>query len=261
MLKGRSVLVTGSTSGIGWGIVTQFAKAGARVMFHGLEAEKEVSHLKTELVGHKAEAVEYTSADLSSESACKDLVERSRKLLGGKLDIIVNNAGIQYTARCEDYPTDKYRSILAICLDAPFFISKAALPHMYEQKWGRLIHIGSAHSHVASPNKTAYCAAKHGVLGLSRAIALESAGKGVTSNCVCPGWVRTPLVQKQVERIAAEKKISLEEAQAILVLDKHPVNEFVEPENLGAFCVFLASEPASQINGASLSMDLGWTVR
>jgi len=181
--------------------------------------------------------------------------------LDGKLDIIVNNAGIQFTAPTEKFPTDKYKAIMGVCVDAPFYISRAALPQMYERGWGRLIHIGSAHSHVASPNKSAYCAAKHGVLGLSRAIALEAAGRGVTSNTICPGWVHTPLVKKQIERISSERGISLDEAQKVLTLDKHPTNEFVEPENLGNFAVYLSTDAAGQINGAALSMDLGWTVR
>jgi 3-hydroxybutyrate dehydrogenase len=260
VLAGKCVLVTGSTSGIGWGTLKQFAKAGCRVMLHGLEKENEVSSLKQELESMSGAKVCYSNADLLREASCKQLVEETIQGLG-KLDIVVNNAGIQFTSSTQDFPTDQWNRILAVCLNAPFFISRSVLPHMYAQKWGRLIHIGSAHSLVGSPNKSAYCAAKHGVLGLSRVIALEAAGTGVTSNTICPGWVLTPLVKMQIERISKEKGISIEEASNQLVLDKHPSPDFITPEKLGSLAVYLSSDDASLMTGAALSMDAGWTTR
>lgn len=260
-LKSKCVLVTGSTSGIGYGIAKQFAKAGASVLFHGLEKESEVQNLKSELesLSNGIGKVCYANADLTSESSCTNLIKQGTNQLG-KIDILVNNAGVQFTSPTQDFPLDKWNLLLAVNLSAPFYTSRAVLPQMYQRKWGRLIHIGSAHSKVGSPNKSAYVAAKHGVLGLSRVIALETAGKGITSNCICPGWVKTPLVQQQIERIAKEKKITVEEASLDLLLEKQPSGEFVTPEKLGSFAVYLSTDDASQVTGAALSMDGGWTV-
>ena len=260
VLLGKCVLVTGSTSGIGWGTAKQFAKAGCRVMLHGLEKENEVTSLKDELGSLSKQKVSYSNANLLEEASCEKLVNDSIQSLG-KLDIVVNNAGIQFTSPTQSFPTTEWNRILAVCLNAPFFISRKVLPHMLAQKWGRLIHIGSAHSMVASPNKSAYCAAKHGVLGLSRVIALETAGSGVTSNTICPGWVLTPLVKKQIEKISRDKNISIEEASKELLLDKQAYPEFVTPEKLGSLAVYLSTDDASLMTGAALSMDGGWTTR
>lgn len=277
--------MTGSTSGIGWGIANQFAKAGARVMVQGLEKEGEISGLLTKLESISASKeknrVAYTQADLSSEDACNRVIKRSAEIFGN-LDILVNNAGMQFTSRTEDYPTEKWDAVMKINLYAPFFLSRAALPGMYKKGWGRLVHIASAHGLRSSPNKSAYCASKHGLVGeflknffhwhfltdneneiagMSKSIALESAGTGVTSNCICPGYALTPLVQKQIDNIAKEKGISEQKAKDELLLQKHPVGVFVMPENLGALAVFLSTGAADQVNGAALSMDVGWTAR
>lgn len=259
-LHGKCVVVTGSTSGIGWGIVTQFAKAGCRVMFHGLEQESQISNLKEELASFSKDKVAYSSADLVDPGQCKNLIDDATKELG-KVDILVNNAGVQFTAPVQDFPAEKWNWIIAINLNAPYHLTRAVIPQMYDRKWGRLIHIASAHGKVASMKKTGYCASKHGVIGFSKSVALEAAGTGVTSNCICPGWVLTPLVKNQIEKIAQDKGISLEEAKMQLLLEKQPSGEFVNPDDLGAFAVFLSTDAASQITGASLSMDGGWTVR
>lgn len=259
-LRGKCAVVTGSTSGIGWGIVTQFAKAGCRVMFHGVEQESEISNLKEELASLSKDKVAYSSADLVDPDQCKNVINEATKKLG-KVDILVNNAGVQFTAPVQDYPAEKWNWIIAINLSAPYHLTRTVIPQMYDRKWGRLIHIASAHGKVASINKTGYCASKHGMIGFSKSVALEAAGTGVTSNCICPGWVLTPLVKKQIERIAQDQKISFDEAKMQLLLEKQPSGEFVDPEDLGQFAVFLSTNAASQITGASLSMDGGWTVR
>ncbi|XP_037045269.1 D-beta-hydroxybutyrate dehydrogenase-like [Bradysia coprophila] len=259
-LRGKCAVVTGSTSGIGWGVVTQFAKAGCRIMLHGLEKESEISNLKEELANLSHDKVAYSSADLVDPEQCKGLISEATSQLG-KVDILVNNAGVQFTAPVHEFPPEKWNWLISINLNAPYHLTRSVIPQMYDRKWGRLIHIASAHGKVASPNKSGYCASKHGVLGFSKSVALESAGTGVTSNCICPGWVLTPLVQKQIEKISKERQISLHDAKMQLLLEKQPSGEFVKPEDLGDFAVFLSTDAASQITGASLSMDGGWTAR
>lgn len=258
MLKGKSVIVTGSTSGIGWGIAQSFAQKGCKVMLHGLEKEEEVTSLKKTIESLSQEAVAYSRADLSQAEACEELIQHTTKILG-KVDILVNNAGVQYTAPVQDFPHDKWNFILNLNLSASFYTTRAALPQMYARKWGRLIHIGSAHTLVASTHKAAYVAAKHGLYGFSKVVALEAAGTGVTSNLICPGWVLTPLVEKQIQDMAAEKKISFEEAKKDLLLAKQPSGEFATPEALGGMAVFLSSDDADQVTGAAFVMDGGWT--
>jgi len=260
----KTVLITGSTSGIGLGIATQFLKKSSNInlMIHGVEPPTQINTTllnKLSALNNSAQ-ISYHQADLVKENACSELIAKTVESFG-RLDVLINNAGLQFTCKTQDFPTDKWDLILGICLNAPFFLSRAALPHMHAQKYGRLIHIGSAHSVVASANKSAYCAAKHGVVGLSRVLALELAGSNITSNIICPGWVKTPLVQKQIDKIAETEGISAEEASARLVLEKHPTNEFVQPENLGALAMFLCSEEAKQMNGSVIPMDLGWTIR
>lgn len=259
-LRGKCAVVTGSTSGIGWGIATQFAKAGCRVMFHGLEEESQISNLKEELASFSEDKVAYSSADLIDPDQCKNLILDATKKLG-KVDILVNNAGVQFTAPVQDFSPEKWNWLIAINLNAPYHLTRNVIQQMYDRKWGRLIHVASAHGKVASMNKSGYCASKHGLLGFSKSVALEAAGTGVTSNCICPGWVLTPLVQKQIEKISQEKWISLDQAKMELLTEKQPSGEFVEPAHLGEFAVFLSTDAASQITGASLSMDGGWTVR
>lgn len=259
-LRGKCAVVTGSTSGIGWGIVTQFAKAGCRVMFHGIEKESQVSNLKDELASLSNDKVAYSSADLVDPDQCKNLILDATRHLG-KVDILVNNAGVQFTAPVHEFPPDKWNWLIAINLNAPYHLTRTVIPQMYDRKWGRLIHIASAHGKVASMNKSGYCASKHGLLGFSKSVALEAAGTGVTSNCICPGWVLTPLVQKQIEKISQDKRISLDAAKMKLLMEKQPSGEFVKPEDLGEFAVFLSSDSACQITGAALSMDGGWTAR
>jgi 3-hydroxybutyrate dehydrogenase len=263
LLKGKCAIVTGSTSGIGWGIAQRLAQAGARVMLHGLEKEDEILPLKQKLEsmsGAGAGAPSYSNANLLEESACKSLIESATRDFG-KVDILVNNAGAQFTSPTQDFPTDKWDMLVKLNLSAPFFLSRAVLPQMYQRGWGRLIHIGSAHALVASANKAPYVATKHGILGMSKSIALEAAGTGITSNTICPGWVLTPLVQKQIEKIAKDKNISIKEANLELLLEKQPSGEFVTPEKLGSLAVYLSTDDASQVTGAALSMDGGWTVR
>jgi len=253
------VVVTGSTSGIGHGIITQFAKVGCRVMLHGLEAESEITSVRDQLASLSKEKVAYSNANLANPAECKSLIEKATKELG-KVDILVNNAGVQHTAPVQDFTPEKWDWLINVNLNAPFYLTQAVIPQMYERKWGRLIHIASAHGKVASKNKSAYCASKHGIIGFSKSVALEAAGTGVTSNAICPGWVLTPLVKKQIEKISNDKGISYDQAKMELLLEKQPSGEFVNPEDLGAFAVFVSSDASNQITGAVLSMDGAWTV-
>jgi 3-hydroxybutyrate dehydrogenase len=260
MLKGKRIVVTGSSSGVGWGIAQAFAKEGCHVMLHGIEEETQVASLKQEIESLSKGKATYLQADLSQSKACRALIQKTIEVFGG-VDIVVNNAGIQYTEVVEKFPEDKWNLILNINLSANFHTTQAALPYMYQQKWGRLIHIASAHGHVGSVHKSAYVAAKHGLVGFSKVVALEAAGTGVTSNTICPGWVLTPLVQKQIEAMAQEKNLSIEEAKSALLLEKQPSGEFATPEALGGLAVFLATEHGNQVTGASFLMDGGWTAR
>ena len=256
----RSVIVTGSTSGIGLGVAETFAKAGDQVVLNGIESEDAVRPIVDKLKSLSGKNVVYSGADLSTTEGCHALVQTCLDAFGG-VDVVVNNAGIQYKAPVEDFPENMWRKVIHLNLEAAFFISQKALPHMYQKGWGRLIHISSAHGLVASTEKAAYVAAKHGLLGLSKVIALEAAGRGVTSNCICPGWVLTPLVQKQIEGIAEKENCSIEQAKHKLLVEKQPSKEFATPEEIGAATFFLASKEAAQITGTHLSVDGGWTAQ
>ena len=202
----------------------------------------------------------YDGADLSKGDAVRGLVESTVRQLG-RIDILVNNAGIQHTALIEDFPAEKWDAILALNLSAVFHGTAAALPHMKKQGFGRIINIASAHGLVASANKSAYVAAKHGVVGFTKVTALETAGQGITANSICPGWVRTPLVEKQITALAEKNGVDQETAARELLSEKQPSLQFVTPEQLGGTAVFLASDAAAQITGTSVSVDGGWTAR
>lgn len=254
----KSVIVTGSTSGIGLGIAKAFAKRHHKIILNGIEAPADVAPLVEEIQKMSGQKAFYCDADLSTPEGCHAIVDQCLDHFGS-IDVVVNNAGIQYKAPVEDFPRDKWEKVLHLNMEAPFYISQRALPHMYKKGWGRLVHISSAHGLVASTQKAAYVAAKHGLMGLSKVIALEAAGRGVTSNCVCPGWTLTPLVEQQIKGIADHEHCAFERAKESLLSEKQPSKQFVTPEQLGETCVFLASDDAAQVTGAHLSVDGGWT--
>ena len=258
MLKGKAALVTGSTSGIGLGMARAFAAEGCKVMLNGLGDAAEIESTRAALAEEFGVEVRYNGADMTKPDQIAAMVEEAESAFGS-LDILVNNAGIQHTAAIPDFPDAKWEAVIAINLSAVFYGTKAALPGMQKRGWGRIVNIASAHGKVASPNKSAYVAAKHGVVGLTKVTALENAGKGVTCNAICPGWVRTDLVERQIEALAEKLGVSVEEGAVELLREKQPSLQFVTPEQLGGFAVFLCGPAAEQITGAALSMDGGWT--
>ncbi|MDH1178555.1 3-hydroxybutyrate dehydrogenase [Achromobacter mucicolens] len=260
MLKGKVALVTGSTSGIGLGIATAFAQQGADIVLNGFGDAADIEKLRSELASKHGVKVIYDGADLSKGAAVRELVENTVRQLG-RIDILVNNAGIQHTALIEDFPAEEWDAILALNLSAVFHGTAAALPHMKKQGSGRIINIASAHGLVASASKSAYVAAKHGVVGFTKVTALETAGQGITANAICPGWVRTPLVEKQITALAEKNGVDQEAAARELLSEKQPSLQFVTPEQLGGTAVFLASDAAAQITGTTVSVDGGWTAR
>jgi len=255
-LKGKTALVTGSTSGIGLAMAIGLAKQGVNIMVNGFgEKDAAIAAIKACSV-----EVEYHGADMSKPIEIEDLIKQTEKRFGS-LDILVNNAGIQHTANVEDFPEDKWESIIAINLSSAFYTSHHALPGMKKRNWGRIINIASVHGLVGSVQKSAYVAAKHGIVGLTKVTALENAKTGITCNAICPGWVLTPLVQNQVDARAEREGISNEEAKKALVSEKQPSGEFVAPEQLAALAVFLCSPDASEVRGAAWNMDGGWTAQ
>ncbi len=260
MLKNRSAIVTGSTSGIGLGIARALAADGANVMLNGFGEPGEIERLRTGLAAEFKVKVAFSGADISRPEQIRDMVRYAAKELGS-VDILVNNAGIQHTAPVEEFADDRWDAVLAINLSSNFHAIKAALPQMRSRNWGRIINIASAHGLVASVQKAAYVAAKHGVLGLTKVVALETATTGITCNAICPGWVLTPLVQKQIDDRAAREKIRVERAKMELLSEKQPSQEFATPEQIGALAVFLCSEGAAQIRGIALPVDGGWTAQ
>lgn len=261
MLTNKRAVITGSTSGIGLAIARELASNGADVVLNGfgdvdaIEKERVNLELEFDVKAH------YLNADLTQAQATRDFIDAAAQALGGGIDILVNNAGIQHTDRVEDFPVDRWDAIVALNLSAVFHGSAAALPYMQKQGWGRIINIASAHGLVASENKSAYVAAKHGVVGLTKVIALENAGSGITCNAICPGWVRTPLVEAQIKALAQKNGIDIEAAAKELLMEKQPSLQFVTPTQLGETAVFLASSAADQMTGTTLSLDGGWTAR
>jgi len=258
MLKGKRALITGSTSGIGLGIARALAAQGADIMLNGFGERGEIEKLQRELA--KGVKVAYSGADMSKPQEIREMVAAATASLGG-VDILVNNAGIQHTAPLESFPAERWDAILAINLSSNFHAIQAALPQMRARNWGRIINIASVHGLVASVNKSAYVAAKHGVVGLTKTVALETAQTGVTCNAICPGWVLTPLVQKQIDALAAKNGWSDEQAGRELLSEKQPSQSFVTPAQLGELAVFLCSDAASNMRGAALNMDGGWAAR
>ncbi len=260
MLKGKVAIITGSTSGIGLGIAKVLARQHADIVLNGFGDAKEIESIRAGIVRDHDVRVVYDGADMSNGEAVRGLVETTVRTLG-RVDILVNNAGIQFTAPVEAFPPQKWDAILAINLSAAFHGIAAAVPRMKKQGWGRIINIASAHGLVGSTHKAAYVAAKHGLIGLTKVVGLETAGTGITANAVCPGWVLTPLVEKQIADIAANKQISLEDAKASLLGQKQPSQTFVTPEQLGGTVAFLCSPAADQITGTAIAVDGAWTAQ
>ena len=260
MLKNKKAVVTGSTSGIGLAIARQLAGNGADVVINGFGDTDEIERTRAGIESEFGVKAHYLHADLSKGGDTRQFVEAAVQALGG-IDILVNNAGIQHVASIEDFPVDRWDAIIALNLSAVFHGTAAALPHMKKQKWGRIINIASVHGLVASEMKSAYVAAKHGVIGLTKVTALETAGQGVTCNAICPGWVRTALVERQIEALAEKNGSDIDTAARELLAEKQPSLDFVTPEQLGQAAVFLASDAASQMTGANITMDGGWTAR
>ena len=258
-LAGKSAVVTGSTSGIGRAIAEAFAAEGANVMLNGFGDPAQVEELRASLERQEVRALHH-GADMSKPAEVADLVARAQAAFG-TVDILVNNAGVQHVAPVEEFPPEKWDWIIAINLSSVFHATRAALPGMKKRGWGRVINIASAHGLVASPNKSAYVAAKHGVVGFTKTAALECAEVGVRVNAICPGFVLTPLVQKQIDDLARQHGISVEQATRDLILAPQPTKQFVTVEQVAAMAVFLASEAGAQVNGASFSIDGGWTAR
>jgi 3-hydroxybutyrate dehydrogenase len=260
MLKGKAAIVTGSTSGIGLGIATALATQGCSVMLNGFGEVPAIEALRAKLASEHGVAVGYSPADMAKPAQIRELVADTANQFGG-IDILVNNAGIQHVARIVDFPEDRWDAVIAINLSAAFHSTKAALPHMTAKKWGRIINIASAHGLVASGEKAAYVTAKHGIVGLTKVVAIEGANYGVTCNAICPGWVLTPLVQRQIETRAAAEGISVQQASHDLLREKQPLLEFSTPDQIGALAVFLCSEAANTITGSALSIDGGWVAQ
>jgi 3-hydroxybutyrate dehydrogenase len=259
-LTGKVALVTGSTSGIGLGVARALAAEGADLMMNGFGEPAAIETLRAGLAAEFGVRVAYDGADLSKAAEVAALIERTEAQFG-RLDILVNNAGIQFTAPIEEFPVEKWDQVIAINLSAVFHGMRAALSGMKARRWGRIINIASAHGLVASANKIAYVAAKHGVIGATKVAAIETANAGITVNAICPGWVLTPLVEKQLVDRAAASGTDLATEKTKLLQEKQPMIEFTTPEKLGALAVFLCSDAASTMTGASLSMDGGWVAQ
>ena len=258
MLQGKTALVTGSTSGIGLGIARALAREGADVMLNGFGDSAEIESLRKSIASEYHVRVGYDGADLASQAAIEAMMARATDELGG-VDILVNNAGIQYVAPVDTFPVDKWNAVIAINLTASFHTVRLALPSMKAKRWGRVINIASAHALVASPFKSAYVAAKHGIAGLTKTVALEVAENGITMNAICPGYVWTPLVQKQIPDTAKARGISEQQVIKDVLLSAQPTKQFVQVDEVAAFAVFLAGDAAASITGAVLPIEGGWT--
>jgi 3-hydroxybutyrate dehydrogenase len=258
MIKGKVAIITGSTSGIGLGIARGLAQAGAHIVLNGFGDPTEIERIRTEIEAASGSRVVYNGADMSKPAEIVAMITETHERLGS-VDILVNNAGVQKVAPIEEFPVDKWDAIIAINLSAAFHTIRIAVPLMKAKGWGRIVNIASAHALVASPFKSAYVAAKHGMLGLTKTVALEVAEQGITCNAICPGYVWTPLVAGQVKDTAQARGITEEEVIRDVLLGEQPTKRFVTVEELTALTVFLCSEGAASITGIALPVDGGWT--
>ncbi len=256
MLKGKTALVTGSTSGIGLGIAKALARQGANIVMNGFG---DVDGPKAEIEALGVQAV-YHGADMSKPAEIEEMMKFAAAKFG-RVDILVNNAGIQHVANVEDFPAERWDAIIAINLSSAFHTTRLAIPAMRAANWGRIINVASAHGLVASPQKSAYVASKHGIVGFTKSVALETATTGITSNAICPGWVLTPLVQKQIDARAEREKISIDTARRDLLSEKEPSLQFTTPDELGELAVFFCSDAAKNVRGVAWNMDGGWVAQ
>jgi 3-hydroxybutyrate dehydrogenase len=258
MLQGKIALVTGSTSGIGLGIATALATKGANIILNGFGEAAAIEATRAKLAGEHGVRVYYDGADMSKAAAIEGMIGRIDAEFGG-VDILVNNAGIQHVAPVDEFPVDKWDLILALSLSAAFHTVRLALPKMKAKRWGRIIQIASAHALVASPFKSAYVAAKHGIAGFTKTVALEVAEQGITANAICPGYVWTPLVEKQIPETAKARGITEQQVISDVLLAAQPTKKFVQVGEVAALAVFLASDEAASITGTIIPVDGGWT--
>ncbi len=259
-LTGKTAIVTGSTSGIGLGIARAFAEAGMHVMLNGFGDKAEIERTRMELEERFHIKTAYSAADMSKPTDIVGMVEDARRLLG-KVDVLVNNAGIQHVEAIETFPIPKWDAIIAINLSSAFHATRAVVPEMKARKWGRIINIASAHGLVASPFKSAYVAAKHGLLGLTKTVALETAEHGITANAICPGYVLTPLVQKQIPETAKARGLTEDQVVKDVLLHAQPTHQFVTTRQVGALALFLCTDAAASMTGTALPIEGGWTAQ
>lgn len=260
MLQGKIAVVTGSTSGIGLGIATALAAEGCDILLNGFGDRAAIAATATKLGDEHRVRVAYSPADMSKPADIRGMIAMAAEQLGG-VDILVNNAGIQHVAPVVDFPDERWDAVIAINLSAAFHATKAALPYMSAKGWGRIINIASAHGLVASAEKAAYVTAKHGLVGMTKVVAVEAANMGVTCNAICPGWVLTDLVKKQIEARAAAQGVHYQQAHDDLLREKQPMLQYTTPEKIGGLAVFLCSDAASTMTGAALSIDGGWVAQ
>ncbi|OUD10831.1 3-hydroxybutyrate dehydrogenase [Marivivens niveibacter] len=253
-LSGKTAVITGSNSGIGLGVARELAKAGADIVLNSFTDNDDDHKLASDMAEEFGVTVRYIQADMSKADQCRALIEKA-----GKCDILVNNAGIQHVAPIDEFPTEKWDAIIAINMNSAFHTTAAALPLMRKGGWGRIVNIASAHGLTASPYKSAYVTAKHGVVGMTKVVALETAKEDITANAICPGYVHTPLVEKQIPDTAKKYDMTEEEAIEKVILERQPSKQFATVEQIGGTAVFLCSSAAEQITGTTISVDGGWT--